>query len=188
VRIVVGLGNPGAQYERTRHNVGFMAVDLLASRSRARGVELDDAWVGEARLGVEAVRLVKPLSYMNRSGGPVARVLAQTGGSAEDLVVIVDDVALGLGTIRVRARGGHGGHNGLRSLVDTLGTEEFPRIRIGIARGELPDDLTGYVLSRFPDEDVLVVQEAVGLAADATECVVSEGLAVAMNRFNGRRA
>jgi PTH1 family peptidyl-tRNA hydrolase len=187
VRIVVGLGNPGERYERTRHNVGFMVVDLLASRVRARGVELDDVWVAEARLGDEAVRLVKPLTYMNRSGCPVARVLAETGKSAAELVVIVDDVALGLGRIRVRARGGHGGHNGLRSLVDTLGTEEFPRIRVGIARGELPDDLTGYVLSAFPEEDVLVVQEAVGLAADATECVVSDGPAMAMNRFNGRR-
>ena len=187
MRYVVGLGNPGERYRRTRHNAGFMAVDELAGRARAAGRVRDDAWVAEAALGGAPALLVKPLAFMNASGGPVARVLAEHGGSAADLVVLVDDAALDLGTIRVRERGGHGGHNGLRSLVETLGTEEIVRVRIGVRRGELPEDLAGYVLADFRPEEVLVVQEAVGLAADAAECVLEEGPAAAMNRFNARR-
>jgi PTH1 family peptidyl-tRNA hydrolase len=189
MRFVVGLGNPGERYRRTRHNAGFMAVDALAARIGAgRGREEGDIWVAEAELAGEPALLVKPLSFMNASGGPVSRLLEAQGGSPLDLVVIVDDVALELGTVRVRERGSHGGHNGLRSLVDALGTEDFARIRIGVRRGELPQDLAEYVLSDFPAEDVLLVQEAVGLAADAVDCLVREGAAAAMNRFNGRRA
>jgi PTH1 family peptidyl-tRNA hydrolase len=184
---VVGLGNPGERYRRNRHNAGFMAVDALAARARGAGRVFGDAWVAEASLGGGPVLLVKPLAFMNASGAPVARVLAAHGGAPADLVVLVDDLALDLGTIRVRERGGHGGHNGLRSLVETLGTEEFARVRIGIRRGELPEDLAGYVLADFPAEDVLVVQEAVGLAADAVRCLLEEGAAAAMNRFNARR-
>jgi PTH1 family peptidyl-tRNA hydrolase len=132
------------------------------------------------------VLLAKPLLYMNRSGGPVARLLAEAQASPADLVVVVDDVALELGTVRVRERGSHGGHNGLRSLVETLGTEEFARVRIGIRRGNLPEDLAVYVLEDFPPEEVRVVQEAVGLAADAVTCLLEEGPAAAMNRFNAR--
>jgi PTH1 family peptidyl-tRNA hydrolase len=187
VRFVVGLGNPGERYRRTRHNAGFLAVDLLAARTGARGHEEADAWCAQARLGAEHVLLVKPLSFMNGSGVPVARVLARGGGAPADLVVIVDDVALDLGTVRVRERGSAGGHNGLRSLVEVLGTEEFARVRIGIRRGEVPEDLASFVLSDFPEEDVLLVQESVGLAADAVACLVEEGAAVAMNRFNARR-
>jgi PTH1 family peptidyl-tRNA hydrolase len=185
---VAGLGNPGERYRRTRHNAGFMALDALAARAGASGRVEGDAWVGEATLGGGPVLLVKPLAFMNASGPPVARVLAAAGGAPEDLVVLVDDVALDLGTIRVRERGSHGGHNGLRSLVETLGTEEFGRVRIGVRHGELPDDLAEYVLADFPPEQVLVVQEAVGLAADAVAALLEEGPAAAMNRFNGPRS
>ncbi len=184
---MAGLGNPGERYRRTRHNVGFMAVDALAARARTSGGVEGDAWVAEAVLGSGPALLVKPLAFMNASGPPVARVLAAAGGSPADLVVLVDDVALDLGTIRVRERGSHGGHNGLRSLVETLGTEDFARVRIGVRQGDLPEDLAGYVLADFPPEEVLVVQEAVGLAADAVVCLLDEGPAVAMNRFNPRR-
>jgi PTH1 family peptidyl-tRNA hydrolase len=184
---VAGLGNPGERYRRTRHNAGFMAVDALAARARAAGRVEGDAWVAEAVLGGGPALLVKPLAFMNASGPPVARVLAARGGSPADLVVLVDDVALDLGTIRVRERGSHGGHNGLRSLAETLGTEEFARVRIGVRRGELPEDLAAYVLDDFPPEEILVVQEAVGLAADAVTCLLEEGPAAAMNRFNARR-
>jgi PTH1 family peptidyl-tRNA hydrolase len=136
--------------------------------------------------GVPAL-LVKPLAFMNASGPPVARVLAERQGSPADLVVLVDNVALELGVLRVRERGSHGGHNGLRSVGESLGTEDFARVRIGVRRGELPEDLAGYVLADFPPDDVLVVQEAVGAAADAALCLLAEGPAVAMNRFNGRR-
>jgi PTH1 family peptidyl-tRNA hydrolase len=187
MRFVVGLGNPGERYRRTRHNAGFMAVDTLAARSGGAGRTLGDAWVSPCSIaGVESL-LVKPLAFMNASGPPVARVLADFRGSPADLAVLVDDVALELGTVRVRERGSHGGHNGLRSLADTLATDEFARVRIGVRRGELPGDLAPYVLADFPEEEVLLVQEAVGLAVSALECLLAEGPAVAMSRFNGRR-
>ena len=119
-----------------------MAIDALLARSPgARGRESGDAWVAEGVVGGEPVLLVKPLTFMNRSGAAVERLLLSTAGSAADLVVIVDDVALDLGTLRVRERGTHGGHNGLRSIIDTLGTEEFVRVRIGVRRADLPEDL-----------------------------------------------
>jgi PTH1 family peptidyl-tRNA hydrolase len=185
---VVGLGNPGERYRRTRHNAGFMVVDALAARAGGvRGREEADAWVAEAEVGGERAQLVKPLTFMNRSGVAVARLLEATGGSPADLVVVVDDVALDLGMLRVRERGSHGGHNGLRSLIDVLGTEEFIRLRLGVRKGELPEDLAGYVLGEFPPEDVLVVQEMVALGADAVTCIVKYGVTETMNRFNAPR-
>jgi peptidyl-tRNA hydrolase, PTH1 family len=186
MRLVVGLGNPGERYRRTRHNVGFMVVDALASRgSRDAGREEPECWVTPARLGGEDVLLAKPLTFMNRSGVAVEALLRETGGTLQDLVVVVDDVALDLGWLRVRERGSHGGHNGLRSLIDVLGSEEFARVRVGIGKGETGPDLADYVLAPFPPEDVLVVQETVGRAADAVESWVQDGPAAAMNRFNG---
>jgi len=186
VRFVVGLGNPGERYRRTRHNVGFMVVDALAARAGAgKGGEIAEAWVSPAEVGGEEVLLVKPLTFMNRSGVAVDRVLSMKGGGPQDLVVIIDEVALELGRLRILERGSHGGHNGLRSLIDVFGTEELVRLRVGIRKGETGEDLADYVLAPFPHEDVLVVQEAVGRAADAVECVIGEGVAAAMNRFNG---
>ena len=186
MRLVVGLGNPGERYRRTRHNAGFMVVDALAARVGAgRGREEPDAWVAEARIGGEDVLLVKPLTFMNRSGLAVEALRAARGLAPEDVLAVVDDAALELGELRVRERGSHGGHNGLRSLIDVMGSEDFPRVRMGIRKGELPEDLAEYVLSEFPEEDVLVVQEIVGRAADAVECFLREGAAPAMNRFNG---
>jgi PTH1 family peptidyl-tRNA hydrolase len=165
-----------------------MVADALAARGRsAPGRETDGAWTGEARLGGQDVLLVKPLTFMNRSGQPVARLLAEQGGKPEDLIVLLDDVVLELGVLRVRERGSHGGHNGLRSVIESLESEEVPRLRIGIRKGEPPEDLADYVLSPFPEDDVLVVQEVVGRAADAVECMIAEGTAAAMNRFNGPR-
>lgn len=164
-----------------------MVVDALAGRSAARGGVEADAWRAEAVLPGGPALLVKPLAFMNASGVPVIRLLGERQAGPADLVVVVDDVALELGTLRVRERGSHGGHNGLRSLVEALGTEEFARVRVGVRRGDLPEDLAGYVLSDFAPEEVLVVQEAVALAADAVECLLEEGAGAAMNRFNGRR-
>lgn len=188
MRLVVGLGNPGDRYRRTRHNVGFMVADALAARSGVgRWVEEADAWTAEARVGGEDALLVKPATFMNRSGVAVERVLEARGRGAADLVVVLDDAALDLGTLRVRERGTHGGHNGLRSLIEVLGSDEFARVRVGIRKGEPQEDLAEYVLSEFPEDDVLVVQEMVGLAGDAVECLVRDGAALAMNRFNGSR-
>jgi peptidyl-tRNA hydrolase, PTH1 family len=186
--LIVGLGNPGERYRRTRHNAGFMVVDALAARAAAgRGREEADAWVAEARVGGEDVLLVKPLTFMNRSGVAVEALLAARGGSPVDVVAVVDDAALELGHLRVRERGSHGGHNGLRSIIDVLGSDEFPRVRVGVRQGDLPEDLAEYVLSDFPEDQVLVVQEMVGQAAEAADCVAREGAVAAMNRFNGPR-
>jgi PTH1 family peptidyl-tRNA hydrolase len=187
MRFVVGLGNPGERYRRTRHNLGFRVVDALAVRLRVMaGREQAGAWVAEARFGAEPALLVKPLSFMNLSGVPVARLLEAHGGTPADLVVVVDDAALDLGTIRVRERGSDGGHNGLRSLVEELETEEFPRVRVGIRKGEVPEDLAAWVLTDFPDEDTALVEEVVARAGDAATCFVTEGADAAMSRFNAR--
>jgi len=186
MRLVVGLGNPGERYRRTRHNVGFMVVDALAARAgAARQMDRSEAQVASAVLGGEAVLLVKPLTFMNRSGAAVERLALDHELRPEQLVVVVDDVALELGRLRVRERGSHGGHNGLRSLIESLASEEFPRVRVGIRKGEIAGELADYVLEPFPEEDVLVVQEVVSRAADAVECLIREGVGAAMNRFNG---
>jgi PTH1 family peptidyl-tRNA hydrolase len=164
-----------------------MVVDALLARAPAlSSQEAGDVWLAEAEVGGQRALLVKPLTFMNRSGIAVERLLAGAQAAPQDLVVVVDDVALDLGKLRVRERGSHGGHNGLRSLIDTLGTDEFPRVRLGIRRADVVEDLAEYVLSDFPAEEVLIVQEMVGTAADAVECVLRDGPAVAMNRFNSR--
>ena len=185
MRFIVGLGNPGERYRRNRHNVGYMVVDALVATSKAApGHAETGAWVAETRLAGEPSWLVKPFTFMNESGVAVGQLLAAHGGVPADLVVATDDVALGLGVVRLRERGSHGGHNGLRSIIDVLGTDEFPRVRVGIGQGDPAQDLAGYVLSDFRSEEVLLVQESVGWAADAIECLLREGPAAAMNRFN----
>ena len=166
-----------------------MAIDELAARARVAGRVASDTWVAEATLAGEPALLVKPLAYMNASGEPIARLLAEHGASPAELVVVVDDVALPLGRLRVRERGSDGGHNGLRSLVTTLGTEEFARVRIGVGIDAPPDiDRADFVLGEFLAEELPRIREIVGLAADAVCCLIEAGAPAAMNRFNGRRA
>ena len=187
MKLVVGLGNPGDSYVGTRHNVGFEAIERLASRWGC-GLERDkrlQARLGKTRQGGDDVLLVQPLSYMNLSGVPVARLLADHTATAAELIVVVDDAALELGTIRVRERGSHGGHNGLRSLVEELETEEFVRVRVGVGHGEVPDDLAAFVLGEFAGEDLDRVEQVVARAAAATEVLAADGAAAAMNQFNG---
>jgi PTH1 family peptidyl-tRNA hydrolase len=198
---VVGLGNPGPRYERTRHNAGFMAIDELAARTRAAGRLVEGAWMADATLAGEPALLVKPQTFMNLSGAPVARLLFEHASSPADLVVVVDDVALPLGRLRVRERGSDGGHNGLRSLVASLDSVDFPRVRIGVGLPDAPVepeatvglepprvDLADYVLGDFTAAEIPTLREVVRLAADAVTCLVQEGPAAAMNRFNGLRA
>jgi PTH1 family peptidyl-tRNA hydrolase len=187
MRLVVGLGNPGEKYRRTRHNVGFMVADALAAElGQAHWHPEADALVARTAVDGEPLLLVKPQTFMNRSGIAVAQVLAESGADPTSLMVISDDVVLDLGTLRMRARGGHGGHNGLRSIIETLDTEDFPRLRLGVGREEpAPDsDLADYVLAPFPEEDVLVVQEMVGAALAAVLCAFREGTEMAMSRYN----
>jgi PTH1 family peptidyl-tRNA hydrolase len=186
MRLVVGLGNPGERYRRTRHNMGFMVVDALGARlGTGSKREAHATLLSEVRLGEERVVVAKPLTFMNRSGLGVAPVLEELGGGPKDVLVVVDDVALELGVLRIREKGGHGGHNGLRSLIDNLGSDEFPRVRVGVGVKEIPEDLASFVLAEFSQEEVLIVQETVGRAAEAVECALKEGLDSAMNRFNG---
>ncbi len=186
IAVIAGLGNPGERYAATRHNAGFRTIDRLAARAGAAGRVAGDLWVAEARLDGVELRLAKPLAYMNRSGPPVARLLADAGVTPAELVVVLDDVALPLGVIRVRERGSAGGHNGLRSVVEALGTEEFPRVRIGVRSDPLPAELADYVLAAVAPEEEPLFQQAVARAADAVVCLVQDGPAVAMNRFNRR--
>lgn len=186
MRLIVGLGNPGEKYRRTRHNAGFMVVDELAQRLPLGPVErIDDAWAVKTEIAGERVVLVKPQSFMNRSGPVVEATLRYFNVEPESLVVISDDVALPLGSIRIRARGSHGGQNGLRSIIESIGSEEFARLRFGIGSSEPVLDLAGFVLSDFTDSEVLRVQEMVSRAADAISAIVELGVEAAMNNFNG---
>ena len=185
MRLVVGLGNPGERYRRTRHNIGFMVVDALAARAAVRrGRSEAEAWVAEVDLADVRVLLVKPQTFMNRSGAAVEPLLAKHGDGPADLLVVVDDVALELGTLRIRERGSHGGHNGLRSIVEALGSDDFARVRVGIRRADSPLDLAGYVLADFDPDETVAVPEIVSRAADAVECFLHDGPQTAMNRFN----
>ncbi|HEX7076896.1 MAG TPA: aminoacyl-tRNA hydrolase [Candidatus Eisenbacteria bacterium] len=183
--MVVGLGNPGPEYAATRHNVGFMAVDALAKRlGRFSGWSGDSAASrGRGRAGRHEALLVKPQQYMNRSGLAVRALLAE-GWIAEEILVVCDDVYLPLGTIRVRPRGGTGGHQGLESIVASAGTDGFARLRIGVGPAPEADRLKEYVLEPFTDEEQSVLPRVIEAAAQAAHDAVAEGLTQAMNRWN----
>jgi peptidyl-tRNA hydrolase, PTH1 family len=184
VKIVVGLGNPGKQYGETRHNVGWMVLDRLADRGgrAGRGRERDAA--ASVRVHVEGLDLllVKPTTYMNLSGLAVRKVLARERVKLEDVLVVVDDFALPLGKLRLRERGSAGGHNGLRSIIAEMGTQEFARLRVGI--GEPSRDATDHVLSRFDAAERALLAEVIDAAADAVEEWARDGVARASNRWN----
>lgn len=188
MRLIVGLGNPGEKYRRTRHNAGFMVIDEMAQRFSLGTVErLDDAWAVKTEIAGERAVLMKPQSFMNRSGPVVESALRWFNIEPDSLVVISDDVALPLGTLRIRARGSHGGQNGLRSIIDSIGTEEFARLRFGIGTDEPVLDLAGFVLSDYTDTEVLRVQDMVSRAADAVAVLVEHGVERAMNTFNASK-
>ncbi|HTL44709.1 MAG TPA: aminoacyl-tRNA hydrolase [Vicinamibacterales bacterium] len=185
MKLVVGLGNPGRQYAGTRHNVGFDAVDLLAGRhalsweAAPRGIDaLSTRW------NLAGTLVAKPLTFMNRSGEAIVGLLQFYKIEVPDLLVIVDEIQLEAGRIRLRPSGSAGGHNGLKSIIQSLGTDAFPRLRIGIGRGDAQRDLADHVLSRVEPAERPVIEEAIGRAADAAELFVAEGIMPAMNRFN----
>jgi PTH1 family peptidyl-tRNA hydrolase len=183
VKLIVGLGNPGRKYHGTRHNVGFDVVDAIAARHRLEwGTARADALI--ARWRESDALLAKPLTSMNLSGQAVGDLLRFFKIDLADMLVIVDDAALELGRLRARPSGSAGGHNGLRSLIELLGTEEFSRLRVGIGRGDARRDLADHVLAMFEPQERTIVTEAVGRAADAAELFITEGIAPAMNRFN----
>ena len=181
IRLVVGLGNPGAEYNRTRHNVGFDVVDLLASEW-GLAWQHSKSWHALWAKGEKAI-LVKPTSYMNRSGEPLSAVANFYKIAPGEILVVLDDLALELGRLRLRTEGGTGGHNGLESIIVHLGTEAIPRLRVGI--GAAPSDgAVDYVLSRFFEEERPVVEKAIERAADAVKCAIDKGVLSAMNLFN----
>lgn len=184
MKIIVGLGNPGAKYKETRHNAGFKAVEEIASRY---GVEREeckyDAIIGHLRIGSEKVLLVKPLTYMNLSGRAVAPLVHFYKLELKDLLVIYDDMDLPLGSLRLRAKGGSGGHKGVSSIAEMLKSQDFPRVRIGIGRPPL--DTIDWVLGEFTPEEKPIIQEVIKKAADAAVCWVLEGIEKAMNKYNG---
>jgi PTH1 family peptidyl-tRNA hydrolase len=185
VKVIVGIGNPGGEYEDTRHNVGWWVVDRLRQAWGFSAFKRErNARVSTGKLGEHSVQLIKPTTYVNRSGaalGPLRTL--EDFDVARDLLVVVDDVALDVGRFRVRARGSAGGHNGLKSIQTVLGTQDYARMRIGVGAAPLGADLADWVLSPFPSDDEKVVTELLGDVTDASMTWVQQGVEAAM-RFN----
>lgn len=185
MKLIVGLGNPGRRYAGTRHNIGFDILDLLARRHGA-------AWEAGPR-GIEAliarwrsadVVLAKPLTFMNLSGAAVVALLQFYKIDPVDLLVVVDDVNIDLGRLRARPEGSAGGHNGLKSIIGSLGSQAYARLRVGVGRGDGRRDLADHVLAAFDAEERAIVAETVDRSADAVELFVAEGIGPVMNRYN----
>jgi peptidyl-tRNA hydrolase, PTH1 family len=188
--LIVGLGNPGAEYERTRHNLGFMLVDLLAREAGATIKRKDcRALVGRAEIEGERVELVKPQTYMNLSGEAVACLLAKQEAKTpvQSLVVISDDLALPFGTIRLRRRGSAGGHNGLKSIIATVKTDEFMRLRIGIQPEHPLNDTKSFVLDEFSRNERTELDEILQRSAQALRAVLKDGIDKAMALYNSNQ-
>ena len=185
MKLIVGLGNPEARYAETRHNIGWRIADELADRVGAGPWKQKfDADVAETLLDRRKVVLARPLTYMNRSGAAVRQLVDFWKVENEDLLVLVDDLNLELGRIRIRGSGSDGGHNGLASVIEHLGHEAFSRLRVGVGPAPDAEQHAEFVLSPFTKEERPAVAEAVARAADAVECWITEGLEAAMNRFN----
>jgi peptidyl-tRNA hydrolase, PTH1 family len=184
VKLVVGLGNPGSQYAGTRHNIGWLVMDRLAERAGwdGRGRQRDSSNVVGGRYRGLDLTLVKPLTYMNESGSAVRKVMAREHAPLTDVLVVADDFALPFGKLRFREGGSHGGHNGLRSIIDELQTEKFSRLRVGI--GDPVRDARDHVLSKFGPDEVQRLDELLDAAADAVEGWARDGTSKAANRFN----
>ncbi|MEQ1764475.1 MAG: aminoacyl-tRNA hydrolase [Pyrinomonadaceae bacterium] len=183
--LIVGLGNPGASYEKTRHNLGFMLVDRLAREAQTQ-IKRDEcrALIGRAVIENQTVELAKPQTYMNLSGESVSCLLSKQDRAVENLIVISDDLALPFGTIRLRPKGSHGGQNGLRSIIDCLRTNDFIRLRIGIMPEHPISSASNFVLENFAKGEIETVDKVLERSADAIRSVVSEGVEKAMAKFN----
>lgn len=184
-RLIVGLGNPGPEYAGTRHNAGFDVIDALSAHTHIElRQEVLHSKLGWGRFRGREIGLAKPQTYMNLSGKAVAGLIGRFGLTRDDILVLVDDLNLPPGTIRLRQGGSAGGHNGIQDIIDKLGSDDFPRLRIGVgnqfARGRQVD----YVLSRYTEEELPIMQEAINTARDAALTFVMEGLVTAMNRYN----
>ena len=185
MKLIVGLGNPGSKYGGTRHNLGFEVIDEVARR---RGLAFEsspaDAVMARERGPDAQLMLAKPMTFMNRSGEAIGVLSRYFRVETGDILVVVDDANLPLGRLRARPNGSDGGHNGLRSVILALATREFPRLRMGVGRGETPRDLANHVLARFAAGELETISEMMTRAADAAELFVGSGIMTVMNRFN----
>lgn len=187
MKIIAGLGNPGKEYENTKHNVGFLTIDILAEKYDIKVNKIKfKGLVGEGVIGTEKVILVKPQTYMNLSGQCIREIVAFYKLDMEDLVVIYDDIDLPMGNLRIRKKGSAGTHNGMRSIIYDLQDDGFPRVRVGIG-GERKGDLANYVISGFSGDDRKLIEEAIVKAADAVTCLVEDGIDRAMVDYNTKK-
>lgn len=185
--LIVGLGNPGKEYERSRHNCGFRAIDLLAKNLSCK---IDKAkfqgLYGQVVYDGKKIYLLKPLTYMNLSGRSVLQLSAYFGIPPQNIIVLFDDISLEVGRLRVRSDGSAGGHNGIKSIISELGSQAFPRVKIGVGGKPNPDcDLADWVLSDFSSSEEKALVHALAYAADAALCIIDNGVPIAANRFNG---
>ena len=187
--IIAGLGNPTREYEKTRHNVGFEVIDVLADML---GTTVEEkkfkGCYGRGIIGGEKVLLLKPQTFMNLSGESIRAASDFYKVDPEHIIIIYDDISLDVGQLRIRKKGSAGGHNGIKNIIAHLGTQEFPRIKVGVGDKPKKMDLADYVLSRFSKEDRAAMEDAVKEAAKAVEVMITEGMDIAMNQFNGHKA
>lgn len=185
MHIIFGLGNPGRKYGATRHNVGFETIDLLAKRNNIEVKRLKyKALYGEGYIGGKKVMLAKPQTFMNLSGQSLLDIVQFHKIDTKNIIVVYDDADIELGSIRIREKGSSGSHNGMKSIIYQIQTDQFPRVRIGIGKPQF-GGLIGYVLGRFQKEEIPVILEAIERAALACETIVTDGVSSAMNKYNG---
>jgi PTH1 family peptidyl-tRNA hydrolase len=188
MKIIAGLGNPGAEYSSTKHNVGFMFIDYLAAQlDIIAWKEKFEGLAAEGRIGTEKILLLKPLTYMNESGRCVGQALAWYKLPPEDLIVVHDDMDIPAGMVRIRSKGSAGGHNGIKSIIAHAGSEKFNHVRIGIGRPLPSWTVVKHVLAPFSADDAPKIEEAIAYLVPAVECIVQEGIDMAMNRYNPKK-
>jgi len=188
MRLLVGLGNPGKQYENTRHNAGFMVVDSIAADSEI-GLRSSrfNADIGKGTIGDQMVMMAKPKAFMNLSGGPVSAILRYYHLESKALIVIHDDIDLAYGRIKIKEKGGHGGHKGIKSIMEALGGGDFVRLRIGVGRSEAVGNVVSHVLGAFTDTETAVLPRILETTAEAVQMLLCEGIKASMNKFNDKR-
>jgi PTH1 family peptidyl-tRNA hydrolase len=192
MKLIAGLGNPGKNYEKNRHNLGFQCINYLAKKYSIQVKQIQcQAKIGKGMIGGTEVILARPRTYVNNSGSAVISLMQKHYIPIEDIVIICDDLDLPVGKIRIRAGGNSGGHKGIKSIISSLNSKEFCRVKIGIGRPAAMDDyeieesdIIDYVLSDFSSEEQKIINDAMIKAAEAVECIITDGVAVAMNRFN----
>ena len=185
LKVIAGLGNPGEKYAKTRHNIGFMITAELAKKNSVKSSYKFDGLYGDYFFGGEKIIIFQPMKYMNRSGQPIRKLLNYYDIEPADLLVIHDDLDLDLGTIRFKKKGGSGGHNGIRSIIERLETNEFKRLKVGVGRPPENIPVTDYVLTRFHGEEKDIVSDVVENSVSAVELMIKEDIMKAMNKYNG---